>query len=109
MKIQFSPQRRDDTLVVVRSGDTLTVNGEEFDLSRVGEGEILPAHAIASEWFVGPVSRVNGEIELTLLLPLPVNYSQEQAFPEPLLLTRDGPVDLPPPLPAPEATQEPDA
>lgn len=101
MKIDLSPQRRDDTLEVSRTGDTLTLNGETFDLSQVGEGDTLPAVAIKSGWFTGPVTRTNGELALTLLLPMPFNYSPAQAFPEPLTLNCDGPVTLPGPLPAP--------
>ena len=95
MKIILSPQRRDDTLEVVKSGDILTINGEEFDLSPVGEGDTLPRDAIDSLWFAGPVDRVNGELVLTLLLPNPWNYSQAQAFPLPLDNVPDGPVNLP--------------
>ncbi|MBC3375813.1 hypothetical protein HU762_17825 [Pseudomonas sp. SWRI92] len=98
MKIVLSPQRREDTLEVIKTGDILTLNGEEFDLSSIGEGDTLPQSAIDSPWFVGPVDRVDGELVLTLLLPNPWNYSQEQAFPVPLENVPDGPVVLPAPL-----------
>lgn len=99
MRINLSPQRRDDTLEVIRSGDVLTVNGEPFDFSLMADGDTLPATAIASGWFCGSVEKQNGELELTLLLPLPVNFSQAQAFPVPLLNVPDGPVAFPAPLP----------
>ncbi|MDR8383962.1 MULTISPECIES: hypothetical protein [Pseudomonas] len=98
MKIILSPQRRDDTLEVIKQGDVLVVNGESFDLSRVGEGDTLPRSAIESIWFAGPVDRINGELTLALLLPLPWNYSQEQAFPVPLENVPDGLVLFPRPL-----------
>jgi hypothetical protein len=109
MKITFSPQRRGDTLELHRVGDTLTVNGEAFDFSKLGEGDRLPAEAMSSQWFVGPVTRADGVLQLTIMLPLPINYSPAQAFPEPLVLTGDGPVALPQPLPVPDAAQEPEA
>ncbi|WCM53496.1 hypothetical protein OH720_10940 [Pseudomonas sp. WJP1] len=99
MKIMLSPQRRDDTLEVIKNGDVLTVNGEDFDFSPVGEGDTLPAGAISSGWFTYEVDRVNGELELTLILPNPWNYSPEQAFPVSLLNVPDGPVAFPLPLP----------
>jgi hypothetical protein len=99
MFIKLSPQRRDDTLEVVKIGDVLTVNGDSFDLSLVGEGDTLPRSAINSEWFAGNVDRINGELLLTLLLPNPCNYSTEQAFPVPLENVPDGPVIFPGPLP----------
>lgn len=99
MIIKLSPQRRDDTLHVVRSGDTLSVNGLVFDFARVSEGDTLPWAAISSEWFAGNVDRINGHLVLTILLPNPWNYSPEQAFPVPLENVLDGPVIFPLPLP----------
>ncbi|MCW0921440.1 hypothetical protein OK411_13715 [Pseudomonas sp. RG1] len=101
MRINLSPMRMDATLSVIRSGNAIVVNGEEFDFSRVAEGDTLPSVAIKSTWFAGDVSRVDGELELTLILPLPINYSPEQAFPSPLEDVRDGPIPLPMPLPEP--------
>ena len=95
MKIFLSPQRRDDTLSVVRRGDLLVVNDEPFDFSAVEEGDILPRSAIESEWFAGDVTRVNGELELTLILPNPSNFSPAQAFPVPITVTKNGLVVLP--------------
>jgi hypothetical protein len=87
---------------VVKSGDILKVNGEDFDFSQIGEGDTLPASAISSEWFNrGAVDRINGELVLTLTLPNPWNFSPEQAFPVPLVAVLDGPVVFPAPLPEP--------
>lgn len=107
MKINLSPQRRGDSLVVVRAGSVLILNGKAFDFSQMVDGDTLPAAAISSPWFEGQVNKVEDELELTLILPLPDNYSPAQAFPEPLLLTSDGPVSLPRPLPV--TTVEPEA
>ncbi|MQT64485.1 hypothetical protein GHO42_15530 [Pseudomonas sp. FSL R10-0056] len=95
MKIFLSPQRRDDTLSVVRRGDLLIVNDEPFDFPAVEEGDILPRSAIESDWFAGDVTRVNGELELTLILPNPANFSQAQAFPVPLTITKMGQLSFP--------------
>jgi hypothetical protein len=99
MDILLTPQRRDDTLKAVRRGDTLTVNGENFDFSPIKDGDTLPRAAIDSEWIVDDVERKDGELRLTLLLPNPRNYSPEQAFPVPLLNVPDGQVMFPEPLP----------
>lgn len=98
MKIMFSPQRLNEILVASRVGDVLTLNGEAFDFGPLGEGDSLPSSAMQSKWFAGPVTRTSGNLVVTLLLPLPINFSPAQAFPEPLMLTRDGPVKLPQPL-----------
>ncbi|MHC8396117.1 hypothetical protein ACYZT8_21120 [Pseudomonas sp. LB3P93] len=99
MKIILSPQRRDDTLSVIKRGEVLIVSGEEFDLSLVNEGDTLPHEAISSEWFSGNVERINGELTVALCLPNPWNFSPEQAFPAPLENVTDGPVAFPLPLP----------
>lgn len=98
MIINLCPQRRDDTLEVIKAGEVLTINGEKFDLSPIGEGDTLPQEAIDSIWFAGPVERVDGELILTLLFPNPLNYSPAQAFPVPLQNVPDGPVAFPGPL-----------
>lgn len=95
MIIKLSPVRMDETLVVSRAGDVLTANGETFDFTQLPEGATLPAEAIESDWFAGPVERISGELHLTLRLPHGPNPSQEVAFPEPISVTQDGPVALP--------------
>lgn len=95
MKLHFSPIRSDDTLVLERQGDVLIANGEAFDFSPLAEGQTLPAQAIASQWFVGPVSRRGGMLELTVLLPHGVNAAHTQRSPEATNLTCDGLVALP--------------
>ncbi|MHC8386752.1 hypothetical protein ACYZTM_01520 [Pseudomonas sp. MDT2-39-1] len=99
MIIKLSPQRRDDSLQVIKAGSVLTVNGQVFDFSRMGDGDTLPNSAINSEWFAGDVDKMEGELTLTLLLPNPWNFSPEQAFPAPLENVPDGPVAFPGPLP----------
>jgi len=99
MIINLSPQRRDDTLVAFKSGDKLNLNYEEFDFSKLSDGDTLPSNAIGSSWFFGNVERRSGELELTLLLPNPVNYSPAQAFPVSLVNVPDGQVVFPRSLP----------
>lgn len=95
MHIAFSPVRLDELLTATLAGDVLTLNGEAFDFSQLPEGGTLPAEAIASDWITGPVSRIDGELHLTLRLPHGPNPSQAVAFPEPVHVTEDGPIALP--------------
>ncbi|MCP3177315.1 hypothetical protein MJO47_09410 [Desulfuromonas sp. KJ2020] len=95
MKINLSPQRRDDALNVSRTGDILTINGGGYDFSQLPEGATLSAAAVDCEFIVGDISRTNGELELTLLLPHGPNPTQEQAFPHPVEVLTDGPIALP--------------
>ena len=108
MIIHLSPQRRDDTLTVTKQGDTLTINGEAFDLSVIPEGATLPADAISSEFFSGPVERIDGVLHVTLTLPHGPNPVQEVAFPADIIDPPDGEIELPknPPEPEPEVVEE---
>jgi len=106
MRVKLSPVRRDDTLEVWKLGNILTVNGECFDFSRMADGDTLPRSAINSEWFTTDVGVVGGELVLTLILPNPINFSPEQAFPVDLVDVPDGLVAFPLPLPVPETQQE---
>lgn len=108
MKINLSPvsvngQSFPPPLELEKRGDVLIINGEPFDFSPMEEGDALPRTAVNSYWFMNDIYRSGGEIELTVMLPLPTNYSQEQAFPAPLVVNEDGPVSLPPPLSSVEA------
>lgn len=95
MLIKLSSQQSDEEFVVFKKGMTLTINGEEFDFSFMSDGDYLPREAIDSKWFDGNVYMRNGQLELTLLFPIPVNYSQEQAFPADLVDVPDGQVEFP--------------
>lgn len=76
-------------------GDAVHLNGEVYDFSPLPEGGELPAGAIPGEVFFGVISRQNGEIYLTMKLPVDSDSSEEARFPEPIHVTEDGPVELP--------------
>ena len=96
MELKLTSQRRDTPLELIRSGDTLTINGEAFDFSELPGGATLPLEAIQSDWFAGDVHRIDGVLHVTLTLPHGANAPEETRFPAPMTLTGDGPVDLPP-------------
>jgi hypothetical protein len=95
MRISFSPQRRDDTLTLEKTGDRLRINGALFNFSPLADGDTVPAGEVPCEWIVGPIERVDGEIHLTLILPHGPIPSQAVAFPEPITITEDGPIAVP--------------
>ncbi|MFC0710723.1 hypothetical protein [Azorhizophilus paspali] len=95
MQIKFSPIRSDETLSVSVSVDVLTINGQSFDFGPLPEGATLPAEAIDSPHFAGPVERVDGELRLTLRLPHGPNASEALRFPASIEVTEDGPVPIP--------------
>lgn len=91
MKINLSPQRRAGNLEVSKSDDVLTINGDVLDLSIIGEGDAIEDAGALSSWLSGTITRQGGEVELTLLVPVP------PAAPalEPLLNVPDGAVPVP--------------
>ena len=95
MKITLSPQRRDDTLEVTKSGDTQTINGTAYDFSVVPEGATLPRGAVDCIWLVSDVERIDGVLHLTLILPHGAGASYAARFPNPLLDPADGILELP--------------
>lgn len=95
MKITLSPQRRDDTLEVIKAGDTLTINDVDYDFSVVPEGANLPKGAVDCTWLASDVERVEGVLHLTLILPHGAGASYAARFPTPLLDPADGLLELP--------------
>ncbi|MEG0923199.1 MAG: hypothetical protein RSD57_15915 [Comamonas sp.] len=95
MKIQLSPQVRNGELNVSKSGDTLTINGTVYDFAPLSDGALLPAAAIQCEHIVGDVTRVGGQLHITLLLPIAWDAPHETCFPEPIVNPPDGVINLP--------------
>lgn len=95
MQITFTPMRHDDQLVMSKSADTLTINGEAYDLSVIPDGATLPCDAVACDWLASDIERINGTIHLTLILPHGADAPQETLFPQPITVTTDGPITLP--------------
>ena len=103
MKIKLLPQRCNDTLTVLKQGEVLTINGSDYDFTNLPDGGKLPLYSnkedltktIDCKWIVSDVKRINGELELTLLLPHGPNASEAARFPEPIMDPADGEVELP--------------
>lgn len=95
MYISFSPQRRDDKLTLEKSGDRVRVNGDLLNFGPLADGDTIPAGVIPCYWIAGPVTRIDGEIHMELILPHGPNPSHAVAFPEPIYVTEDGDIEIP--------------
>jgi hypothetical protein len=96
MKISFTPQRSDiPPLQVSKLGDIPTINGKAFDFGPLSEGEILPASAVVCPYVAGDVSRVEGELQIMLILPHGASPPKNVAFPDPIINPPDGDVQVP--------------
>lgn len=96
MHILLSPTRCDTPLHLERHADCLTLNGMRLDLLAIPEGATLPRTAVDSPWIAGDITRTDGVLQVPLRLPHGARAPQQTLFPEPLILTEDGPVTLPP-------------
>jgi hypothetical protein len=96
MHITFNPVRRDEALTLSKSGEVLTINGQEFDFGPLSDGSELPPGAIVSDFIAGPVRREGGDLHLSLVLPHGSNAPEAAKFPEPITADLDGPITLPP-------------
>ena len=95
MKITLSPTRSDAPLSINKQGDALTINGVTYDFSVIPGGATLPASAVDCEYITGNIERINGVLQISLVLPHGPNPSQAVAFPEPLINPADGVLELP--------------
>jgi hypothetical protein len=107
MRLRFLPQRRDEMFELERRGECLIVNGQELDFSSVPDGGVATPADIGSAWLAENVRRENGQIEVTLFLPLEANAPESRRFPEPVLAETDGPIALPQDSPA-KSEENPD-
>lgn len=73
-------------------GDGVT---QVFDFSPLPDGAVLPADAVSCEYIVGEVTRVSGQIHLTVLLPIAWDAPYEACFPAPIIDPPDGAIALP--------------
>lgn len=95
MIIKLSPAGCDAELRVVKSGDTLIVNGVILDFTQLEDGSTLPADAVGSEWVIRTVERIDGELIVTLTLPHIADAPESVRFPADIFNPADGPVHLP--------------
>lgn len=69
MLINLSPINSVETISAIVNGDTIHINGDEFDFSFIPEGASLPASATGSEYFFGEITRLGGVINVSMFLP----------------------------------------
>lgn len=95
MRIKLSPFGADETLVLSRSGESITINGMKLDFEALPDGAVLPATATGCPWLYGPVQRIDGELTLTVRLPHGAQASEQSRFPVDIVNPPDGRVQLP--------------
>ena len=95
--ITLAAIRMDGKLTLSAAGDVLTINGEDLDLSALGDGEALEGgavdHPLVSS--VDSIRRVGDMIHITVLLPTGYPAPEAARFAAPIEVTEDGPIALP--------------
>ena len=105
LTLNLSPVRSDEETVASLSGTVLTVNGSDYDLSE------LPNGATAQHPVLGTVKRNGDNYECSIRLGHPsqewqpkegethtmIRASEAMRFPEPIIVTADGEINLPKP------------
>lgn len=92
-KITLSPQFSNASLSIKKIGDTLTINGNQYDFSPLSDGDEIPDDAITNTSIVGSITKSDGVINLTVLMPYNDPEAPESVtHPEPLMLDKDGEV-----------------
>lgn len=92
-KITLSPQFSDAVLTIEKQGGVLSINGTPYDFSSLNDGDEIPADAITDTSIVGSITKSDGVINLTVLMPYSDSDAPESVtHPEPLLLDEDGEV-----------------
>jgi hypothetical protein len=95
MNITLTPQVRSDSLTLSKAGDVITINGDAFDFTFVAEGDVLPQDAVDCLLLSSDVTRTDGAITLTLILPITSGASEAARFPAPILNAPDGAIEVP--------------
>lgn len=96
--VRLIPQFRAGGLILNRQGETLIINGEVLDLSVLRPGDNI-IHDCADPLHPFIASAIdcdeNGDFHLSLLLPVEAVPEPHMANPGTIIITVDGPVDLP--------------
>ena len=95
MYITLSPQIREGSLKASIKGDILTINGVSYDFTPLLEGSSLSSDAIDCVYIIDKVTRKNGVISLTLLLPIGFDAPTGASFPQPINAIQDGVINFP--------------
>lgn len=121
IKLVLHPRACDNLTptLLERAGEALFIYSRRLDLSFLADGDTLRRGAIDHPLLRGAeIRRVGDVIEIDgLLFPISLNQTDPAAcFPEPIIVTGDGPIPLPPqfppepePAPEPEQPEEPNA
>lgn len=78
-------------------GAVITIDGQDFDLSPIPVGSMIDGADVHEVIFRGGIEHREDGYHLTILFRTPLQAPRRMAYPETVVTTGDGPVDLPQP------------
>lgn len=93
--ITLSPIRADFDLHLEREGEILVINGQRIDCTALADGQSIEALGLSCEPLVTDIVAEGAALHLTVLLPHGPDAGEAVLFPAPLVLSEDGPAQLP--------------
>ena len=99
MIITLCPVGGPAPVALEKQGDAVICDGVRYDFAPLPNGATLPASAVSGGWLAdGSVVRrdLEGTLHLTAKLPHGPNAPEETRFPQPIIVSQDGPIALPP-------------
>ena len=96
-KINFTPRFSDTKLEMSKSGETLIINGVDVDFSDMPDGADCPAKAIESDFVSGGISKIDGAVHMTIIMPYihTDDIPESVLYPSALIVEQDGRIPLP--------------
>ena len=99
MRIKLSPCRMDGSLSLMRLADkVLKINNDTLDLSGIPAGATIDAAGL-HPMILGNIEMAQSGPEITIVLPIGANASEEQRFPADIVDPPMGTIALPQPDP----------
>lgn len=95
--IKFTPQSSDAKLEMSKTGETLTINGVDADFSDMPDGADYPAESIESDFVLGGISKVDGVVHMTIIMPYihTDDIPESVSYPSGVFVEQDGRISLP--------------
>lgn len=83
MNISFLPIRSERRIgAIEKAGDILSIGDQSFDFGPLPDGHLLPRAAVDCPWLASDVRRVDGDLSLTLFIPVGADMAFASAVPD---------------------------
>ena len=95
MRISFSPQRSEASLTIRKSGELLIIGDTSIDFSSIPDGATVQDARRFHAMLRGAIERIDGEIHVTVVLPIGPAAPEAVRFPSTVTVIADGAIANP--------------